>query len=326
MHGAAGLAAAAASTLDSDSTQERSPAGWGEAGNARESPDKQTMKNESLGLAEQPARNPDTGQHCFHKDPVRRQKPQKGARNHCRAVKCVVPQRKYHGDESEAVAQRRGRAAAAPGRRELREQGAGPGGHGWAPAVPEGSGGARDGPGPRQRASHRRPSLRQPCATSCRSRRMTWCLGSRHREVRLGLTPPHDSPARRTPGPSGPHGTGLQPGSSHPAERGAAWGTQTLGVGRPSPRAAAGALRGAASGGLVERGGPTATPHPPPRHGPARPAVLTGHLRLAPGGRTRGPETLPRAEPSQARAEGHLALSPRHRGQSLREFTFLILR
>lgn len=325
VHGAAGLAAAAASTLDSDSTQERSPAGWGEAGNARESPDKQTMKNESLGLAEQPARNPDTGQHCFHKDPVRRQKPQKGARNHCRAVKCVVPQRKYHGDESEAVAQRRGRAAAAPGRRELREQGAGPGGHGWAPAVPEGSGGARDGPGPRQRASHRRPSLRQPCATSCRSRRMTWCLGSRHREVRLGLTPPHDSPARRTPGPSGPHGTGLQPGSSHPAERGAAWGTQTLGVGRLSPRAAAGALRGAASGGLVERGRPTATP-PLPRHGPARPAVLTGHLRLAPGGRTRGPETLPRAEPSQARAEGHLALSPRHRGQSLREFTFLILR
>lgn len=325
MHGAAGLAAAAASTLDSDSMQERSPAGWGEAGNARESPDKQTMKNESLGLAEQPARNPDTGQHCFHKDPVRRQKPQKGARNHCRAVKCVVPQRKYHGDESEAVAQRRGRAAAAPGRRELREQGAGPGGHGWAPAVPEGSGGARDGPGPRQRASHRRPSLRQPCATSCRSRRMSWCLGSRHREVRLGLTPPHDSPARRTPGPSGPHGTGLQPGSSHPAERGAAWGTQTLGVGRPSPRAAAGALRGAASGGLVERGRPTATP-PLPRHGPARPAVLTGHLRLVPGGRTRGPETLPRAEPSQARAEGHLALSPRHRGQSLREFTFLILR
>lgn len=270
VHGAAGLAAAAASTLDSDSTQERSPAGWGEAGNARESPDKQTMKNESLGLAEQPARNPDTGQHCFHKDPVRRQKPQKGARNHCRAVKCVVPQRKYHGDESEAVAQRRGRAAAAPGRRELREQGAGPGGHGWAPAVPEGSGGARDGPGPRQRASHRRPSLRQPCATSCRSRRMTWCLGSRHREVRLGLTPPHDSPARRTPGPSGPHGTGLQPGSSHPAERGAAWGTQTLGMGRPSPRAAAGALRGAASGGLVERGGPTATPSPaPPRPSPA---------------------------------------------------------
>lgn len=271
MHGAAGLAAAAASTLDSDSTQERSPAGWGEVGNARESPDKQTMKNESLGLAEQPARNPDTGQHCFHKDPVRRQKPQKGARNHCRAVKCVVPQRKYHGDESEAVAQRRGRAAAAPGRRELREQGAGPGGHGWAPAVPEGSGGARDGPGPRQRASHRRPSLRQPCATSCRSRRMTWCLGSRHREVRLGLTPPHDSPARRTPGPSGPHGTGLQPGSSHPAERGAAWGTQTLGVGRPSPRAAAGALRGAASGGLVERGGPTATPPCPATAQPGRP-------------------------------------------------------
>lgn len=91
---------------------------------------------------------------------------------------------------------------------------------------------------------------------------MTWCLGSRHREVRLGLTPPHDSLARRTPGPSGPHGTGLQPGSSHPAERGAAWGTQTLGVGRPSPRAAAGALRGAASGGLVERGRPTTT-HPP---------------------------------------------------------------
>lgn len=318
------LAAAAASTLDSDSTQEWSPAGWGEAGNARESPDKQTMKNESLGLAEQPARNPDTGQHCFHKDPVRRQKPQKGARNHCRAVKCVVPQRKYHGDKSEAVAQRRGRAAAAPGRRELREQGAGPGGHGWAPAVPEGSGGARDGPGPRQRASHRRPSLRQPCATSCRSRRTTWCLGSRHREVRLGLTPPHASPARRTPGPSGPHGTAARKFTPSRARSSVGHTDPRRGEGLPASR-----RRGLARGSIRRpRGarGAHGAPHHHHHHSPARPAVLTGHLRLAPGGRTRGPETLPRAEPSQARAEGHLALSPHHRGQSLREFTFFILR